>query len=204
MKFRFAAMKTYIYIFFIIISVNAHSESSKILCELDGDFSVTYKDIKKTYLAEGIDLFKNLARQTQQSLFLLRRAKTNFAEEDWQKSPLYVVQYWEVDSKNEEFKSLTHTLEPSPMWVNEDASWSVQNKETGITVTHLMSTDETHPLFPEYDVQVYKITNTFNWFTGKGQIFGDIWLKKKDGTRGKNPKVEIYANGKCVAQEKKF
>ena len=47
MKFRLAAMKTYIFIFFIIISVNAHSESSKILCELDGDFSVTYKDIKK-------------------------------------------------------------------------------------------------------------------------------------------------------------
>ena len=99
MKFRFAAMKTYIYIFFIIISVNAHSESSKILCELDGDFSVTYKDIKKTYLAEGIDLFKNLARQTQQSLFLLRRAKTNFAEEDWQKSQLYVVQYWECSKQ---------------------------------------------------------------------------------------------------------
>tara|TARA_B100000965_G_scaffold2271_1_gene1787 strand:+ start:2513 stop:3103 length:591 start_codon:yes stop_codon:yes gene_type:complete len=188
----------------ILLSAPLHSESSKILCELDGNFSVTYKDIKKTYLAEGIELFKNLARQTQQSLFLLRRAKTNFAEEDWQKSSLYVVQYWEVDSDEEAFKSLTHTFDPSPMWINEKATWTAEKKDTGISVTHNMNLDEEHPLFPEYEVQVYKITNTFNWYTGKGQIFGDIWLKKKDGSRGKNPKVEIFASGKCEAQKKKF
>ena len=172
----------------ILLSAPLYSESSKILCELDGNFSVTYKDIKKTYLAEGIELFKNLARQTQQSLFLLRRAKTNFAEEDWQKSSLYVVQYWEVDSDEEAFKSLTHTFDPSPMWINEKATWTAEKKDTGISVTHNMNLDEEHPLFPEYEVQVYKITNTFNWYTGKGQIFGDIWLKKKDGSRGKKPK----------------
>ena len=98
----------------LLLSVPLYSETTKVLCELDGDYSVTYKDIKKTYLAEGIELFKNLARQTQQSLFLLRRAKTNFAEEDWQKSSLYVVQYWELNSEEEKFQSLTHTLEPSP------------------------------------------------------------------------------------------
>ena len=73
----------------LFLSIPIYSENSKILCELNGDFSVSYKDIKKTYLAEGIEIFKNLARQTQQSLFLLRRAKTNFAEEDWQKK-LYI------------------------------------------------------------------------------------------------------------------
>ena len=196
-------MKNYLAIL-IFLSSSLYSESSKILCELDGEFSVSYKDIKKTYLAEGIDLFKNLARQTQQSLFLLRRAKTSFAEEDWQKSSLYVVQYWEVDSSKEVFKSLTHTLEPSPMWVNEKASWIKENKDTGISVTHSMNKDEEHPLFPEYEIQVYKITNTFNWYTGKGQIFGDIWLKKKDGSRGKNPKVKIFASRKYEAQKKKF
>jgi hypothetical protein len=67
-----------------------------------------------------------------------------------------------------------------------------------------MKVDEEHPLFPEYKVEVYKITNSFNWYTGKGQIVGDIWLKKKDGTRGKNPKVEISASGKCANLEKKF
>ncbi|NCX42176.1 MAG: hypothetical protein EBX14_02910, partial [Proteobacteria bacterium] len=76
------------YLIFILLSLPVYSETSKILCELDGTYSVTYKDIKKTYLSEGIELFKNLARQTQQSLFLLQRAKTNFAEEDWQKDKI--------------------------------------------------------------------------------------------------------------------
>ena len=93
---------------FIPYLKNKSTESSKILCELDGTYSVTYKDIKKTYLSEGIELFKNLARQTQQSLFLLQRAKTNFAEEDWQKDKMYVVQYWDVDTRKESFKSLKH------------------------------------------------------------------------------------------------
>ena len=87
-----------------------YSASSKILCELDGTYSVTYKDIKKTYLSEGIELFKNLARQTQQSLFLLQRAKTNFAEEDWEKDKIYAVQYWEVDSTKRHLNHLSILL----------------------------------------------------------------------------------------------
>jgi len=121
-------------------------ETNKILCELEGTYSVTYKDIKKTYLSEGIELFKNLARQTQQSLFLLQRAKTNFAEEDWQKDKIYIVQYWEVDSENETFKSLTHTIEPSPAWINSDAEWSATKSKTGVTVVHSMEADDTHPI----------------------------------------------------------
>ena len=99
------------YLYLILFSFSLYGENSKILCELDGTYSVTYKDIKKSYISEGIELFKNLAKQTQQSLFLLQRAKTNFAEEDWQKDKIYIVQYWEVDSEKETFKSLTHTLE---------------------------------------------------------------------------------------------
>ena len=142
------------FLLLLIISIPLYSQSSKVLCELNGEYSVTYKDIKKTYLAEGIELFKNLARQTQQSLFLLRRAKTNFAEEDWEKNPLYVVQYWDVDSAQETYKSLTHTLEPAPAWINEDAQWYVETKDTGISVTHTMEVEEEHPLFPEYKVEV--------------------------------------------------
>ena len=89
------------FLFLIFLAVPAFSETSKILCELNGTYSITYKDIKKTYLSEGIELFKNLARQTQQSLFLLQRAKTSFAEEDWNKDNLYTVQYWAVDSEKE-------------------------------------------------------------------------------------------------------
>ena len=163
-----------------------------------------YKDIKKTYLSEGIELFKNLARQTQQSLFLLQRAKTNFAEEDWQKDKMYVVQYWDVDTRKESFKSLKHTLDPSPVWINSNADWESTKTDTGITVTHTMNTGDVHPLFPDYEVDIYSISNSFNWFTGKGQISGDIWLNKKDGTKNRNPKIEIMAAGKCQPQKKKF
>ena len=181
-----------------------YSASSKILCELDGTYSVTYKDIKKTYLSEGIELFKNLARQTQQSLFLLQRAKTNFAEEDWEKDKIYAVQYWEVDSNKETFKSLKYTFDPSPAWINPSADWKAENSDTGVTITHTMEPGDVHPLFPDYEVDIYRISNTFNWFTGKGQISGDIWLNKKDGTKNRNPKVEIMAAGKCQTQKKKF
>ncbi|MDA8673952.1 hypothetical protein OAQ97_03460 [Gammaproteobacteria bacterium] len=192
------------FLLLLLISFPAMAESSKILCELDGTYSVTYKDIKKTYLSEGIELFKNLARQTQQSLFLLQRAKTNFAEEDWQKDKMYVVQYWDVDTRKESFKSLKHTLDPSPAWINSNANWESTKTDTGITVTHTMNTGDVHPLFPDYEVDIYSISNSFNWFTGKGQISGDIWLNKKDGTKNRNPKIEIMAAGKCQPQKKKF
>ena len=187
-----------------LISIPAYGATSKILCELDGTYSVTYKDIKKTYLSEGIELFKNLARQTQQSLFLLQRAKTNFAEEDWEKDKIYVVQYWEVDSNKETFKSLKHTFEPSPAWISRSANWNAENSDTGVIISHTMEPGDIHPLFPDYEVDIYSISNTFNWFTGKGQISGDIWLNKKDGTNNRNPKVEIKATGKCQPQKKKF
>lgn len=192
------------FLLLFLISFPAMAESSKILCELDGTYSVTYKDIKKTYLSEGIELFKNLARQTQQSLFLLQRAKTNFAEEDWQKDKMYVVQYWDVDTRKESFKSLKHTLDPSPAWINSNADWESTKTDTGITVTHTMNTGDVHPLFPDYEVDIYSISNSFNWFTGKGQISGDIWLNKKDGTKNRNPKIEMMAAGKCQPQKKKF
>tara|TARA_B100001093_G_C26430359_1_gene843744 strand:- start:113 stop:697 length:585 start_codon:yes stop_codon:yes gene_type:complete len=192
----------FLFIFFLTLPL--YSSNSQILCELDGTYSVTYKDVKKSYLSEGIELFKNLARQTQQSLFLLQRAKTNFAEEDWQKDSVYIVQYWEVDTDKESFKSLTHTLDPSPAWINPNASWTSEKTNTGITVTHSMESGEVHPLFPDYIVDIYRISNTFNWYTGKGQISGDIWLKKIDDTKNKNPKVEIVASGKCESQKKKF
>ena len=192
------------FLLLFMMSFPAMAESSKILCELDGTYSVTYKDIKKTYLSEGIELFKNLARQTQQSLFLLQRAKTNFAEEDWQKDKMYVVQYWDVDTRKESFKSLKHTLDPSPAWINSNADWESTKTDTGITVTHTMNTGDVHPLFPDYEVDIYSISNSFNWFTGKGQISGDIWLNKKDGTKNRNPKIEIMAAGKCQPQKKKF
>ena len=66
-----------------------------------------------------------------------------------------------------------------------------------------MSNGETHPTDDEYKIDVYQLTNEINWFTGKSKIKGDIWLKRKDGKRGKDPKIEILAKGKCSEQKKK-
>jgi hypothetical protein len=187
-----------------LIPLVGQAKTSKVICELEGTYSVSYKDVKKKYLSDGIELFKNLARQSQASLFLLKRAKTNFAAEDWEKDKIYIVQYWEVDSEKETFKSLKYTLEPSTAWINPEASWNATAIDTGISVEHSMEQDEVHSIFPDYKVDIYNISNKFNWYTGKGQISGDIWLKKTDGSKNRNPKVEIFAKGKCETQKKKF
>ena len=124
------------------------------ICELDGTYSITYKDIKKTYLSEGIEFFKNLATQTQQSLFLLQRAKTSFASEDWEKDKMYVVQYWEADTQNEKFKSLVHTFDPSPIWLNPNANWTSKVTKNGIEVTHSMEWVTSIPFLVTLDVQL--------------------------------------------------
>ena len=143
------------FLIIILFSISLYAEESKVICELDGTYSITYKDIKKTYLSEGIEFFKNLATQTQQSLFLLQRAKTSFASEDWEKDKMYVVQYWEADTQNEKFKSLVHTFDPSPIWLNPNADWESKVTKNGIEVTHSMKAGEEHPLFPEYDCLLY-------------------------------------------------
>ena len=192
------------FLIIILFSISLYAEESKVLCELDGTYSITYKDIKKTYLSEGIEFFKNLATQTQQSLFLLQRAKTSFASEDWEKDKMYVVQYWEADTQNEKFKSLVHTFDPSPIWLNPNADWESKVTKNGIEVTHSMKAGEEHPLFPEYNVDFYRVTNTFNWYTGKGKIQADIWLKNKKDSKNSDPKVEVMASGQCSPQKKKF
>jgi hypothetical protein len=64
------------YLLLILFSFSIYGETSKILCELDGTYSVTYKDIKKTYLSEGIELFKNLAK-TDTTIFIFASKSKN-------------------------------------------------------------------------------------------------------------------------------
>ena len=85
-----------LFFIFILLAPSAWAQSTtKVICELEGTYSITYEDVTKNYLSEGIELFRNLAVQTQQSIFLLQKAKSNFAEEFWQKDPINVTQYWE-------------------------------------------------------------------------------------------------------------
>jgi hypothetical protein len=177
--------------------------STKVICELEGTYSITYEDVTKNFLSEGIDLFRNLAVQTQQSIFLLQKAKTNFAEEFWQKDPITVTQYWEIN-KDDTMAKLNYVFEPAPIWINPEAKWVEKNSEKGIEILSTMMPGDVHPVFNDYKVDLYRISNTVNWFTGKGRIDGDIWLSKNDGTKNKNPKVEIQASGKCSPQARKF
>jgi hypothetical protein len=125
-------------IIFLMFSLSASAESSKVICELSGEYSITFKDLKKTYLSEGIEFFKNLARQTQQSLFLLDRAKTSFADSDWAKDDVYIVQYWDIDAANETLQSLKYSIEPSPIWIYPDASSRIELSEEGSSVIHFL------------------------------------------------------------------
>ena len=68
----------YITLIMLVFSTFSFSEKKEIICELEGSFSVTYRDLSKTVISEGLDFFKNLATQTQQSIFLINKAKTNF------------------------------------------------------------------------------------------------------------------------------
>jgi len=83
----------YITLIMLVFSTSSFSEKKEIICELDGSFSVTYRDLSKTVISEGLDFFKNLATQTQQSIFLINKAKTNFDKDDWQKSKDYLISY---------------------------------------------------------------------------------------------------------------
>jgi hypothetical protein len=191
-------------IIFLMFSLLASAESSKVICELNGEYSITFKDLKKTYLSEGIEFFKNLARQTQQSLFLLDRAKTSFADSDWAKDDVYIVQYWDIDAANETLQSLKYSIEPSPIWIYPDASSRIELSEEGSSVIHFLENEAQHPFFDDLLVDFYQVKNSINWFTGKGKLKVDIWLKHKDGARGKSPKVAINARGECKPQKKKF
>ena len=98
---------------------------------------------------------------------------------------------------------LDYVVEPAPVWVTQ-SDWVKEKKETGIMVTHFIENGAMHPNYPEYKVDIYKINNEINWFTGKARIKGDIWLKRVDGKKGKDPKIEILAKGNCEEQKKKF
>ena len=117
-------------LFLLILIPNLHSETTKVICELEGTYSITYEDVTKNYLSEGIDLFRNLAVQTQQSIFLLQKAKSNFAEEFWQKDPISITQYWEINKKDDTMIKLNYIFEPSPTWINPQAKWVENNSDS--------------------------------------------------------------------------
>ena len=188
----------------LIYSLFINSEQSKkVICELEGNYSITYEDFRRNYFNEAVEIAKNVAVTTTQSLFFLNRAKQTLNKDAWDKNKIDVTQYWVIDESSDDLLKLDYVIEPAPVWITQ-SDWRKEKKETGIMITHFLENGAMHPNYPEYKVDVYQLSNEVNWFTGKARIKGDIWLKRVDGKRGKDPKIEILAKGKCEKQKRKF
>ena len=66
-------MHAFLLFFLIFFSANTFSNNKEVMCELDGTLSITYRDLTKNVVSESLDFFKNLATQTQQSIFLINK-----------------------------------------------------------------------------------------------------------------------------------
>ena len=54
----------------ILISDSLNSEEPKrVLCELEGNYSITYDDFRRNYFNEAVEIAKNVAVTTTQSIF---------------------------------------------------------------------------------------------------------------------------------------
>ena len=201
----FIKTKSLIFLFFISMSLGLSSseDTKKVLCELEGNYSITYEDFRRNYFNEAVEIAKNVAVTTTQSIFFLNRAKQTLNKDAWDKHKIDVTQYWAIDESSDDLLKLDYVIEPAPVWITQ-SDWSKEKKETGLLVTHFIENGSLHPSYPEYKVDVYRLSNEINWFTGKARIKGDIWLKRVDGKRGKDPKIEILAKGNCEKQKRKF
>ena len=189
---------------FLLASFFINSEESKkVLCELEGNYSITYEDFRRNYFNEAVEIAKNVAVTTTQSIFFLNRAKQTLNKDAWDKNKIEVTQYWSIDESSDDLLMLDYIIEPAPVWITQ-SDWKKEKKKTGLLVTHFLENGVMHPNYPEYKVDVYQLTNEINWFTGKARIKGDIWLKRVDEKKGKDPKIEILAKGKCEKQKRKF
>ena len=121
----------------------------------------------------------------------------------WDKNKIDVTQYWAISDSSDDLLKLDYVIEPAPVWITQ-SDWRKEKKETGLVVTHFLENGAIHPSYPDYKVDVYQLSNEINWFTGKARIKGDIWLKRVDGKKGRDPKIEILAKGNCEKQKRKF
>ena len=120
----------YITLIMLFFSTFSFSEKKEIICELEGSFSVTYRDLSKTVISEGLDFFKNLATQTQQSIFLINKAKTNFDKEDWQKIK-------DIEKKDEDKKLVQIKTKLEKLLSVKEKIDRLQSKAQSISIENL-------------------------------------------------------------------
>ena len=196
--------KIYYLIVLLIFNQVAHSDQpKKVLCGLEGNYSITYEDFRRNYFNEAVEIAKNVAVTTTQSIFFLNRAKQTLNKDAWDKNKIDVTQYWAISDSSDDLLKLDYVIEPAPVWITQ-SDWRKEKKETGLVVTHFLENGAIHPSYPDYKVDVYQLSNEINWFTGKARIKGDIWLKRVDGKKGRDPKIEILAKGNNKKKKRKF
>ena len=100
-----------LFFFILITSTQISSEPKKVLCELEGDYSITYEDFRRNYFNEAVEIAKNVAVNTTQSIFFLNRAKDSINKDAWDKNKIDVTQYWIIDTSSA--VSYTHLTLPT-------------------------------------------------------------------------------------------
>ena len=162
--------KIYFLIVLLIFNQTAHSDQpKKVLCELEGNYSITYEDFRRNYFNEAVEIAKNVAVTTTQSIFFLNRAKQTLNKDAWDKNKIDVTQYWAISDSSDDLLKLDYVIEPAPVWITQ-SDWNKEKKETGLAVTHFLENGVMHTNYPEYKVDIYQLTNEINWFTGKARI----------------------------------
>ena len=139
----------------LFIAHSSHSEEpKKVFCELEGNYSITYDDFRRNYFNEAVEIAKNVAVTTTQSIFFLNRAKQTLNKDAWDKNKIDVIQYWALDENSDDLLKLDYVVEPAPVWVTQ-SDWVKEKKETGIMVTHFIENGAMHPNYPEYKFDIY-------------------------------------------------
>ena len=148
-------IKFFIFLLFSFFSFGlfSASENKKVLCELEGNYSITYEDFRRNYFNEAVEIAKNVAVTTTQSIFFLNRAKQTLNKDAWDKNKIDVTQYWSIDESSDDLLKLDYVIEPAPVWITQSA-WNKEQKETGILVTHFIENGSLHPGYPEYKVDI--------------------------------------------------
>ena len=147
--------KIYFLIVLLIFNQTAHSDQpKKVLCELEGNYSITYEDFRRNYFNEAVEIAKNVAVTTTQSIFFLNRAKQTLNKDAWDKNKIDVTQYWAISDSSDDLLKLDYVIEPAPVWITQ-SDWRKEKKETGLVVTHFLENGAIHPSYPDYKVDVY-------------------------------------------------
>ena len=106
-------MKKIIFLCCLVTSCYIYSDSpKKVLCELEGNYSITYEDFRRNYFNEAVEIAKNVAVTTTQSIFFLNRAKQTLNKDAWDKNKIDVTQYWAIDESSDAV-SYTHLTLPT-------------------------------------------------------------------------------------------